>query len=805
MLPCEEKTGKDFPSFEAFPFPHSFPFPQQAKFPIMSPLRPLLPLFLAVLPLATQAQTPTEVLGRWRLSADSAVSAGNRAYVQSDPVALSRATIRLQELLHAARPEGGITRADSMVYTADLLKLRADSLYERFSADPADTLAADRAEKLFRKALKAYVDFPPLNQAHTSTVLHEELAQLHYLRGRHAEALKEMDLVVEDFEARIDRGEIEADDPLGPEPYDEYLRQLSARAMCRARVGRYEEALTDLEKAINELSASDSPVYAELLRRRAKVKMLAAGPHPQKHQTAEALDDYRRSFAILRQWATAELLRPTSDADRRESFWLHARPLLADAYRTEGADPGFLFDLTLYVKGLLLEIATTPDSVHFHPVTWTDVQKQLHAGEVAIEFVDYEAQGEERMAALVLHPSGHPQWVGMPRPTEVVGHSFEGYDDCVLQRISSTSRQGKDGLYSDAALRRMVWPEALRRAIGDARTVLFAPDGFQHRLAIEYLWPESKDAPTAASHAPALYRLTSTRRLLSRSKVQEEKGGRGSKGRTSKGLRADSAFVCGAIDFDASQAQTAAPNDGLAYGFYNTAQVRFPFLVHSGAEIDSIRAARQCPTDTLLRGSAATETAFRQLAPHYQVVFLSTHGDFNAAALPQGTDLKPCLTDHTMSENVVALAGVNPSLAASAFDAGNSTDGLLSALELSDLPLQGVRLFAISACQTALGFISSEGVYGLQRGLKLAGAQTLMLSLWSVHDQATSELMTHFHRALASGLSAHDALWRARAIMKGQMRADGTPIRENDEDFDEFLVYDTPQYTNAFILIDALP
>ena len=80
-----------------------------------------------------------------------------------------------------------------------------------------------------------------------------------------------------------------------------------------------------------------------------------------------------------------------------------------------------------------------------------------------------------------------------------------------------------------------------------------------------------------------------------------------------------------------------------------------------------------------------------------------------------------------------------------------------------------------------------------------------MLSLWSVHDQATSELMTHFHRALASGLSAHDALWRARAIMKGQVRADGTPIREDDEDFDEFLVYDTPQYTNAFILIDALP
>ena len=93
-------------------------------------------------------------------------------------------------------------------------------------------------------------------------------------------------------------------------------------------------------------------------------------------------------------------------------------------------------------------------------------------------------------------------------------------------------------------------------------------------------------------------------------------------------------------------------------------------------------------------------------------------------------------------------------------------DGVLTAQEIAQLDLRGLDLLVLSACQTGLGEIKGDGVFGLQRGFKKAGAQTIMMSLWSVSDEATKDLMTRFYTALTNGKTKREAFNQAQQYVK---------------------------------------
>lgn len=103
----------------------------------------------------------------------------------------------------------------------------------------------------------------------------------------------------------------------------------------------------------------------------------------------------------------------------------------------------------------------------------------------------------------------------------------------------------------------------------------------------------------------------------------------------------------------------------------------------------------------------------------------------------------------------------------------NQSDGILRADEISNMNLNGCRLVVLSACQTGLGYSdNSEGVYGLQRAFKLAGAENVLMSLWKVDDQATAKLMVAFYNHLIAGQQPEEALISARNELR---RAGASP------------------------------
>ena len=201
-----------------------------------------------------------------------------------------------------------------------------------------------------------------------------------------------------------------------------------------------------------------------------------------------------------------------------------------------------------------------------------------------------------------------------------------------------------------------------------------------------------------------------------------------------------------------------------------------------------------CLLDT---ASLGTEESFKSMAgKKVNAVHIATHGFYYTPEEADNTRYDFFLLynqdlsaeDKSLTRSGLNMSGANHILEGENLP-DNVEDGILTAKEIANIDLRGLDLVVLSACQTGLGDVSQgEGVFGLQRGFKKAGANSILMSLWEVDDKATQILMTQFYRNWLSGQSKRQSLLSAQIYLR---EIEGGK-------------YNEPKYWAAFVLLDGI-
>jgi len=301
--------------------------------------------------------------------------------------------------------------------------------------------------------------------------------------------------------------------------------------------------------------------------------------------------------------------------------------------------------------------------------------------------------------------------------------------------------------------------QPVRRLLGDARQLLVSPDGELNLLPFEALVDEGGRYLIERPEEYSITYLTSGRDLLRLQVTRESKSrplvlANPAFGKPAAALMAK---VNGAsVDRRLRSVTTAS----------DLSETYFAPLAGTALEARSIQTL--FPDSDLLSAALASESALKQVrAP--RLLHIATHGFFLSEpgtdrAPPPGAVAAPGSTattrgisskariDNPLLRSGLALAGANLHFA------GND-DGILTALEASGLNLWGTKLVVLSACDTGVGEVrSGEGVYGLRRAFVLAGAESLVMSLWPVSDYTTRALMSNYYKNLKQGQGRGAAL-----------------------------------------------
>ena len=427
---------------------------------------------------------------------------------------------------------------------------------------------------------------------------------------------------------------------------------------------------------------------------------------------------------------------------------------------------------------LMEYVSNQPEFLRQLNHTWSNVRSALQEGEVAIEFISLwgvipgkSNKAKPGLGALLLKKdSRYPIFVKLAANAAIDS----------LWNIDDNGDRIREEVYLEDVRQtayNKIWAP-LEPWLKGVKNIYYSPAGYLQNINLD--WIGGGDC-NYLSEKYKLYRLSSTHELCDRK---------------SKTLSND-AMLYGDITYSIKGAQVSNTPESK---YRSTSRAGFGPLSATSKELDSI--TNELHLHSILskdfRKTMATEESFRNLSGKSPgIIHVATHGFcYSPEALREcdyGSFMWSQKRHPELYHSGIALSGAQDTWRNDSKDPSKyfdvdslKKDGILLSSEISKMDLSNTDLVVLSACQTAQGYIKIDGVYGLQRAFKLAGVNSLIMSLWKVDDDATQILMTSFYQNYLNGMSKREALLTA------QNKVRNTPGFED------------PYNWAAFILLDGL-
>lgn len=441
--------------------------------------------------------------------------------------------------------------------------------------------------------------------------------------------------------------------------------------------------------------------------------------------------------------------------------------------KTEYINPikSIIYEGCLLLKGLVLNTEqssslykSTPSIISNYQISLKEIKENLSVDDIAIEFISYlDDQYESDMifyAAIITKKDWESPLIARLATEELL--------KLEIQKL----QQGDSIALNLHQLYNHIWKFIAKNILSPNDNIYFSASGILNQIPLESL---ILDNGKTMSDIYQMHRVSSTRELaLKKEPAKYEK-----------------AALFGGLNYDMTDNEMR--NESFKYQrkdstdsyFTSRGLLEDSIRGHKWTQLGNTQQEVEYIKDLLkenhiavkvFKGNSGNEESFKALSGQgYNIIHLATHGFFYPNEVAHNKDyFKPIMLQVEQNLNQADLSLWRSGLVLSGGNRawkGDSIpeqveDGILKSQEIKDLDLRGADLVVLSACQTGQGEVTSEGVFGLQRAFKMAGVQTIVMSLTEVDDQTTMAMMNKFYANLLSGQSKHDAFYNAQRYIR---------------------------------------